>query len=39
MIPKCGHIGLFMKKEALENYWTSALDYVLVRQEKTAVAM
>jgi poly(3-hydroxyalkanoate) synthetase len=39
MIPKCGHIGLFMKKDALENYWTHALDYVLLRREKTAVAM
>jgi poly(3-hydroxybutyrate) depolymerase len=39
MIPKCGHIGLFMKKDALENYWTHALDYVLGKQEQAAVAM
>ncbi|HMK37523.1 MAG TPA: DUF3141 domain-containing protein [Desulfomonilaceae bacterium] len=29
VIPGCGHIGLFMKKQALEEYWSPALDIVL----------
>lgn len=28
-IPDCGHIGLFMKKQALEDYWKPALNFVL----------
>lgn len=31
IIPDCGHIGLFMKKQALEGYWKPALDFVLGR--------
>ncbi|MEJ2716557.1 MAG: alpha/beta fold hydrolase [Deltaproteobacteria bacterium] len=28
VIPDCGHIGLFMKKQALEGYWKRALGFV-----------
>lgn len=28
-VPACGHIGLFMKRQALEDYWKPALDQVL----------
>lgn len=31
-IPKCGHIGLFIKKEALREYWRPAIDFVLGRE-------
>jgi len=28
-IPNCGHIGLFIKTDALEKYWKPALEFVL----------
>ncbi len=28
VIPDCGHIGLFMKQQALQEYWKPALDAV-----------
>ena len=31
-IPNCGHIGLFIKAEALSDYWKPAIDFVLERE-------
>ncbi len=32
-VPDCGHIGLFIKKDALEHYWKPALESVLTDQQ------
>jgi poly(3-hydroxyalkanoate) synthetase len=31
-IPNCGHIGIFVKREALSDFWKPALDFVLARE-------
>jgi poly(3-hydroxyalkanoate) synthetase len=33
-VPNCGHIGLFIKKDALEMYWKPALESVLTDQPR-----
>jgi poly(3-hydroxybutyrate) depolymerase len=37
-VPNCGHIGLFIKKDALQNYWKPALDSVLTDQRRSVSA-
>lgn len=31
-VANCGHVGLFIKKEALQSHWKQALDFVLERE-------
>ena len=37
-VPQCGHIGLFIKRNALEEYWRPALDFVLNHTRVMGVA-
>lgn len=33
-VPRCGHIGLFIKESALDRYWRPALDFGLNHHER-----
>ncbi len=34
VVPDCGHIGLFIKPQALQKYWKPALDFVFRRTQR-----